>query len=257
MACPRDECRKPTRCSCRPLRPRRIADKCRCHDPHLGLGEVDTRSHKARLPGAPPKTAGNSLARVQAPRLQRTPGGNAVWVSEASRTPRLHLPRGAPGSRPSGRTGQLGGCCSQPLVALAAAALADCFGQRPSVDAAVTPAATLRVQAPDALRGGLMFQARFLRSSRASIPVALASSSTLAGSRTCRSTRPRLSRRETSEGGNIGGARVSTAPAGQDVDGVHPVQGEPMTVGRQTQDVILRDGGRRIAAVERSLTVFP
>ena len=47
------------------------------------------------------------------------------------------------------------------LVALTAAALADVFGQRPTVTATVTPEATLRVRAPAALRGGLMFQARF------------------------------------------------------------------------------------------------
>jgi len=36
-----------------------------------------------------------------------------------------------------------------------------------------------------------------------------------------------------------------------------PFQVNPTTVGRRAQGVVLRDGGRRIAAVERTLTVFP
>jgi hypothetical protein len=36
-----------------------------------------------------------------------------------------------------------------------------------------------------------------------------------------------------------------------------PFQVNPTTVGRRTQELELRDGDRRIAAVERTLTVFP
>jgi len=81
-------------------------------------------------------------------------------VSEASRPPdfislEAHRDHGHPVERWIRWifVGALGG--------LALVALLGVFGQRPSSVAAVTPDATLRVRAPDAIRGGLLFQGRF------------------------------------------------------------------------------------------------
>ena len=142
------------------------------------------------------------------------------------------------------------------LVALAAAALADIFGQRPAVVSAVTPVATLRVQAPEALRGGLMFQARFQVVARRSIRrPSLVLDSGWFENMSFNTILPEPSR-TTSEGDSI----VLEFPPlmqGRTLTVYIPFQVNPTTVGQRTQGVVLRDGARRIAALERSLTVFP
>ena len=142
------------------------------------------------------------------------------------------------------------------LVALAAAALADIFGQRPAVVSAVTPVATLRVQAPEALRGGLMFQARFLVVARRSIRrPSLVLDSGWFENMSFNTILPEPSR-TTSDGDSI----VLEFPPllqGRTLTVYIPFQVNPTTVGQRTQGVVLRDGARRIAALERSLTVFP
>jgi hypothetical protein len=47
------------------------------------------------------------------------------------------------------------------MVVVIALALADVFGERPTVSSGESDAARLEVSAPDAIRGGLFFQARF------------------------------------------------------------------------------------------------
>src|SRR5919201_1277345 len=47
------------------------------------------------------------------------------------------------------------------IVAAAILALLNVFGQRPVTTVASTPAATLKVYAPEHLRGGLLWSARF------------------------------------------------------------------------------------------------
>lgn len=142
------------------------------------------------------------------------------------------------------------------LVALAAAALADVFGQRPAVNATVTPVATLRVQAPDALRGGLMFQARFEVVARRSIrrPSLVLGAGWLEGM-SFNQILPEPTR-TTSEGDSVV-LEYPPLSAGRTLTVYIPFQVNPTTVGRRAQDVVLRDGAQRIATVERSLTVFP
>jgi len=142
------------------------------------------------------------------------------------------------------------------LVALTAAALADVFGQRPTVTATVTPEATLRVRAPAALRGGLMFQARFEVVAHRSIrrPSLVLGPGWLENMSFNQILPEPTS--TTSEGGGIV-LVYPQLPAGRTLTVYVPFQVNPTTVGRRAQDVVLRDGARPIATVERSLTVFP
>jgi hypothetical protein len=142
------------------------------------------------------------------------------------------------------------------LVALAAAALADVFGQRPASDVAVAPTATLRVRAPEALRGGLMFQARFEVVARRSIErPALVLGPGWFENMSFNQILPEPTR-TTSEGASIV-LEYPPLARGSELTVYIPFQVNPTTVGRRAQDVVLRDGSRRIASVERSLTVFP
>ena len=142
------------------------------------------------------------------------------------------------------------------VAALAVAALGDVFGQRPSVSAAATPAATLRVQSPAALRGGLMFQARFEIVARRSVRrPSLVLGSGWFENMSFNTILPEPAR-TTSENDAIVLEYPPLLP-GRKLTVYIPFQVNPTTVGQQAQDVVLRDGGRPIAAVERSVVVFP
>ena len=176
-------------------------------------------------------------------------------MSEASRTPdHISLEEHRDHDHPAERIARW--VFVAALVALAAAALADVFGQRPVSDLAVTPTATLRVQAPEALRGGLMFQARFEVVARRSIrrPLLVLGSGWFE-SMSFNQILPEPVR-TTSEGAGIVLEYPPLAP-GRELTVYIPFQVNPTTVGRRAQDVLLRDGPRRIASVERSLTIFP
>jgi hypothetical protein len=142
------------------------------------------------------------------------------------------------------------------LTALAIAGLADVFGQQPSTFAADSRDATLRVQVPSALRGGLVFQARLEVAARRAIrkPTLVLSSGWFENM----SFNTILPEPEhtTSEGMDV----VFEYPPlrrGGTLTVYIPFQVNPTTVGRRTQGVVLRDGDRRLAAVERTVTVFP
>jgi hypothetical protein len=176
-------------------------------------------------------------------------------MSAASRTPdHISLDEHRDHGHPAERIAR--GVFFAALVALAAAALADVFGQRPASDLAVTPTATLRVQAPEALRGGLMFQARFEVAAHRSIRrPSLVLDSGWVEDMSFNQILPEPVR-TTSEGAGIVLEYPPLAP-GRELTVYIPFQVNPTTVGRRSQDVVLRDGPRRIASVERSLTVFP
>jgi hypothetical protein len=142
------------------------------------------------------------------------------------------------------------------LVALCALALAGVFGQRASVTTATEPGATLTVDAPSRLRGGLMAQVRIRVDAHRRI------------------AQPRL----VLERGWVDGITINTIspePADHDDDDGRPVlaygelpaaesltvriqiQVNPTTLGADAQDVELRDGDVTIARAERTVTVFP
>jgi hypothetical protein len=142
------------------------------------------------------------------------------------------------------------------LAVLAVAGLFDVFGQRPSTVSAVAPTATLRVNAPTALRGGLAFQARFQVDARRLIrkPVLVLGPGWFENM-SFNTIEPEPTR-TTSEDGGIALEYPPLRP-GRSLTVYIPFQVNPTTVGRRTQELELRDGDRRIAGVERTLTVFP
>jgi hypothetical protein len=142
------------------------------------------------------------------------------------------------------------------LAALALAALADVFGQRPSTLAADTPAATLRVQAPSALRGGLVFQAKLEVVARRSLgkPTIVLSSSWFENM-SFNTILPEPEK-TASEKSDVALEYPPLEP-GRTLTVYIPFQVNPTTVGRRAQRVVLRDGSHPIAAVERTVTVFP
>ncbi|HEY1315762.1 MAG TPA: hypothetical protein VGF10_00945 [Gaiella sp.] len=142
------------------------------------------------------------------------------------------------------------------ITALAVAGLADVFGQRPSTSAADSPDATLRVQAPSALRGGLVFQARLEVVARRAIrrPTLVLSSGWFENM-SFNTILPEPEQTTTEDRDVV--FEYPPLQQGRTLTVYIPFQVNPTTVGRRAQGVVLRDGGRRIAAVERTVTVFP
>jgi hypothetical protein len=181
--------------------------------------------------------------------------GTPVWVSEASRTPdRISLEAHRDHDHPFERAARW--LFFATVAALAAAALADVFGQRPSTEAAVAPAATLRVKAPMALRGGLVFQARFeVAAHRLIRKPSLVLGSGWFENMSFNTILPEPAT-TTSEGEDVV-LEYPPLPPGRTLTVYIPFQVNPTTVGRREQDVVLRDGSRRIATIDRSLIVYP
>ena len=137
------------------------------------------------------------------------------------------------------------------------AALLGVFGQESTRTVAAGEKAELSVEAPPHLRGGLLFQARFEIQARQAIahPKLLLSRGWLEGMtlNTVAPTPP-------SESSSTEGLAMTFDPldAGQTLVVWTEWQVNPTTsVGRRDQDVTLFDGPTRIAAAERTLTVFP
>ena len=142
------------------------------------------------------------------------------------------------------------------LVALVAAALANVFGQRQVVLDAASDAATLRVSAPGALRSGLLFQGKFEVEAHAPIGrTTLVLSSGWSDAITVNSIQPQPVR-SSSDDGRVT-MQFEPLGAGRILTVYLYLQANPTTAGRRDQGVELRDGDRTIAAIERTVTVFP
>jgi hypothetical protein len=174
---------------------------------------------------------------------------------------RLQLPEGLSPER----AGRLDGPSAEPWIrraivvllgAIVVAALLDVFGQQPTTSTAAGPAATLQVQAPSRMRGGLIFQARFEVTARS------------------RLARPALRlQRGWFEDMSVNSIEPSPNSETSDGDavllGFDPIdpghtltvwiyfQANPTNLGRQGQDVALTDGGRVVAAIRRSMLIVP
>jgi hypothetical protein len=143
------------------------------------------------------------------------------------------------------------------LLALAIAALFDVFGQRTSTTTSAAPGrATLAVDTPSRLRGGLFFQTRFTVLAKSAIahPRLVLSKSWFEGM-TLNTTEPSAESEGTRQG-----AVTFTFPAlapGDTLTFYTEWQVNPTTVGNRTRDVELDDGSAPITRVRRGLTVFP
>ena len=142
------------------------------------------------------------------------------------------------------------------FAAISIAALIGFFGQRLSESAAVAPAATLRLSAPNVVRGGLYFQSRLDIRVRQAIehPRIVLANGWL--------EQMQLNTIEPdpmSEAGRDGRVVLSydSLDAGDRLVVWMQFQVNPVNVGHRSYDVELDDADRPIARIERTITVLP
>jgi hypothetical protein len=141
------------------------------------------------------------------------------------------------------------------LGVFAIAALANVFGQRPETSHASAAFASLEVQSPAHLRGGLIFQTRITVHARSRIAhPQLTLEHGWFESMSVNSIVPD----PVSQSSDDGDLRMTLAPiaAGHSATVWIYFQVNPTNVARRGEDVTLEDGGRQLA-VHRSVTVFP
>ncbi len=112
------------------------------------------------------------------------------------------------------------------------------------------------MSAPDAVRGGLLFQSRVdVSASRAIARPTLVLDSGWLDGITLNTIEPE----PTSTASEPRGVafRFDRLPAGRRLRVYFEFQVNPTSVGRRSQDILLRDGGRPLAALERNVTIFP
>lgn len=142
------------------------------------------------------------------------------------------------------------------VLAFAAVALANVFGQRPATSRAATPAAVLSVYAPDRVRGGLLYTARFHVTAKTNLRKALLvlDSGWFEGMQV-NSTIPQPVG-ESSRDGRVVFDLGHLAAGASSIVWVQ-FQVDPTTVGHRSQDVELDDGPSRLLSVHRSIAIFP
>ena len=135
-------------------------------------------------------------------------------------------------------------------------ALADVFGQRPSTSHAEADAATLSVNAPSAVRGGLLFQARITTEARSELKDAtLVLNQAWLNGLTVNTIEPGPLN-EASRDGNLV-LELGHLPAGSKHVLYLEYQVNPTTVGSRTLKLELQDGETPVTTLTRTLRVFP
>lgn len=185
------------------------------------------------------------------------------------------MPRGRPGygagvsELPEGLSGpehsDLRGRAHEPwirravlaaLVALCAVALAGAFGQRATTSAAGGPAASLSVNAPDRLRGGLLAQGRIeVRAQRRIAQPRLVLERGWLDDITINTISPEPAAQGDDRGRLV--LAYDELPAGESLTVWIELQVNPTAIGAMPQDVEVRDGDVALARVVRELVVFP
>jgi hypothetical protein len=142
------------------------------------------------------------------------------------------------------------------LLALPILALLNVFGQKPSVSDAATDAGTLTVQAPERVRGGLLFQVRVdVKATREIKEPQLVLNPGLVDQLTLNTTEPDPLSQSSSNGRlTLSYGRI---PAGQRLTVWLQYQANPANLGTQTANILLTDGDTPIATVKRDITIFP
>jgi hypothetical protein len=142
------------------------------------------------------------------------------------------------------------------LVVLLALGLLNFFGQRPATTAADADAATLEVYAPERVRGGLFYEARFTIEAREEVEEAtLVLDSGWAEGITINTVAPGPIG-EASRDGRLA-FELGRIPAGQKHVLFLQLQVNPTNVGHRAQDVELYDGDQLLATIDRTITVWP
>ena len=135
-------------------------------------------------------------------------------------------------------------------------ALVNVFGQWPVESEAATPAGTLEVDAPQTLRGGVFFQARFVIDAAAEIEQAvLVLDSDWLEDITLNTVEP-APVGEASRDGAIA-LDLGRIRAGDEHRLYLHFQVNPTAVGRRSQDVTLYDGDRELGSIERTAFIWP
>jgi hypothetical protein len=142
------------------------------------------------------------------------------------------------------------------LTLVIVAGLLNVFGQRPSTETVTVPSATFEVYAPDTLRGGLIFMARFTIDAREDLDEAtiVLDPGWLEGI-TLNTVEPSPVG-EASRDGRLA-LDFGHVAAGSRLIAFLQFQVNPTEVGRQPADVDLYDGETLLAHVDRRVTVWP
>ncbi|HKT82602.1 MAG TPA: hypothetical protein VJQ84_02065 [Solirubrobacterales bacterium] len=142
------------------------------------------------------------------------------------------------------------------LGLIVVAALLGVFGQESTTTVAAGRRATLSVEAPPHLRGGLLFQVRFeIHAKQALAHPKLLLSPGWLESMTLNTVAPTPPSESSSEAGLA--MTFDPMSAGQTLIVWTEWQVNPTNVGRRGEDVTLFDGPTEIVSAERTLTVFP
>lgn len=142
------------------------------------------------------------------------------------------------------------------LAAVSVLALLNVFGQAPGDATANSPAATLTVLAPDRVRGGLLFEARFTVTAHQEIRKAvLVLDRGWAEGMTINTIEPSPSQ-ESSDNGRLS-FQLGDIPAGQIFVLYMQFQVNPVTVGSRSQLTEVLDGPVSLVSLTRQMTVLP
>jgi hypothetical protein len=142
------------------------------------------------------------------------------------------------------------------LLIVAVLGLLNVFGQQPSTTTVDASAATFQLHSPSHLRGGLLYMARFRITAKQDLQKAtLLLAPGWAENITINTIEPSPVD-ETSDNGRIS-LELGPLPAGDLYTLYMQFQVNPTNVGRQSQDVELRDGDTHIATISRTATVYP
>lgn len=142
------------------------------------------------------------------------------------------------------------------LVIVLGLGLFNLFGQRPSTSTADSDVARLEVYAPERVRGGLFYEARFRIDAKQEVREAtLVLDPGWAEGITINTVEPGPIG-EASRDGRLA-FELGRIPAGQKHVFFLQLQVNPTNVGHRSQDVRLYDGERLLATIDRAITVFP
>lgn len=142
------------------------------------------------------------------------------------------------------------------IAALFVAAVLNVFGQRPETATANSSAATLQLYAPTALRGGLLWSARFrITAHRAIKKAILVLSPSWAESMSVNTIEPSPVN-ETSDNGKLV-FTLGPIKSGKTYVLFMQFQVNPTNVSNAKRTVGLYDGSIRLAAIKQTVTVYP
>ena len=134
--------------------------------------------------------------------------------------------------------------------------LLNVFGQRPETISATSEKADLELYAPDRLRGGLLYEARFTITAHEKLTHAvLRLQSGWTESQQMNTIAP-SPLAEASRNGDLL-LTLGEVPKGQKHVLFIEFQVNPTNVGRRSADVVLYDGDERLLTIERTIRVFP